>query len=338
MRFIKLLLLQLVLTSSCVLAGSDEQQRKYDFDDYNAEVVELLTEGSYVSGLNVDVHSTYQYMDIYFDTKNQDLYNNGLSFRVRKRVYEDGDISWGVQLKSEMTESGETRMEVEIDSEEVEDYRVKFRGDDVALTYVLNEVFVAVSHKLEGGDKLGIDDQLSEIESWAEDELDDAKRAPGRSPFETLLNLSNGEEFVFKSLKGFAPIIAGRSERIRSHIYVDLTDTTDELINLAPSEKSAKKTPEYLQQEHLIWTMEASYDNSQFIPLRKGETGDDGWCDDCGRRANIREYEVENKYSPSDSGTFILDIYENAIVDMGAYSTLDSKYHQAASAIYKRTQ
>lgn len=339
MNKLKLSLLTLALISSSAFCGDEEEQRKYDFTDYTPEVISLLESGGYVSGLNIDAHSTYTYMDIYFDTEDLDLYHNGFSFRVRKRTYDDGEISWGAQLKSEMNAPGEERMEVEIDTEEMQDYLVKFQGEDTRLTQILNTVFNAINNKVAGADKLNIKDELDEIADWAEAELKDAKRAPSRAPFETLYNLHlDQDHYDFDDLKGFAPIVGGVSVRVRSHIYVDLNNTTDALINLPASEKSNKKTPDYLQADHLIWTMEASYDNSTFIPLRKGTLGQDGWCNDCGRIATLREYEVENKYKPLDEGSFVLDIYEEALTDLGGYTTLNSKFHQAISSIYEVNQ
>ena len=333
---VKITTLTLALASNVAWSGSKEEQRKYTFSEYNQEVNTLLTQGGYENGLNIDSHSTYTYMDIYFDTEYFDLFKSGYSFRVRRRLYDDGDISWGIQLKSEMKKVGEDRLEIELDTEDILDYQVKYKGDKVQLIKILNKVFNSVADRLDGHPDLDLDNELDELKEWVKYEVKDALRAPGRKPFEKLVNLEKNPESTFGALDTdtFAPIIAGRSTRVRSHIYVDITNTTDTLSNLKPSEKSKKKTPEYLQADHLIWTMEASFDNSVFIPLRQGKYGDKDWCDDCGRRAYIKEYEVENKYQPEDEASFILGIYEKSLNELGAESLIHSKYHQAASIIY----
>ena len=309
----------------CDSANAVEEQRKYVFEDFDNKVEQLLTEGGVVDGITIKQHSTYTYMDIYLDTREFDLYHNNFSFRIRRRVYGDGSVNWGVQLKSEMSEPGAARMEVEIDHDDVIDYKIEYKDEKIKLTKLLDDIFDSVSKKLEDPDhKLKLGRELDALDEWLEDKVKDSNKAP----FAKLRELDDDLKFE-SSLKSLGPIMASRSIRVRSHCYVDLDNTTDELASLTPSEMNADKVPAELQRDNLVWTMEASYDNATFLPLDKGT---------CNDRADIKEFEVENKYRPLEKGSFILDIFENALFfDYGADVNLDSKYRQSAEAIYMGT-
>ncbi len=299
-----------------------EEQRKYLFSNFDENLEALLTQGGEVAGINIKQHSTYSYMDIYIDNREFDLYKNNLSFRIRRRTYDDGSINWGIQLKSEMLNPGDVRMEVEIDHEDVIDYKVKYKNDKIKLIDLLDEIFDSVVNKINDSDAdLKLGKELDALEEWLEDKAKDS----GKAPFKKLRDLKDDLDFD-ASLKSLRPVIIGRSTRIRSHCYVDLNDTIPELSSLEASEMNENKVPAELQADNLIWTMEASYDNAVFLPIQKGT---------CADMALVKEFEVENKYRPLDNGRFIMDIFENGLISQyGMVVKLDSKYRQSVEQIY----
>lgn len=85
------------------------------------------------------------YEDIYLDTTSFDLYKKGYSLRFRKRTLVNNEISYRLQLKSEMTEISSIRMEV--DEPELDFYKIKSNNTWIPLTTNLDQLFKHLDEK-----------------------------------------------------------------------------------------------------------------------------------------------------------------------------------------------
>lgn len=295
-----------------------EEQRKYVFSRMDQTVLNLLDQGAVVSGLTIKKHSTYDYMDIYLDSKEFDLFHHKLSLRFRRRVYEDNSKAFGMQIKSEMLKNGDVRMEVEED--ELNFYKVIHEGKTYLLQDVVNNFFERyLAIVRDGVNTIADDEKIKEysaiLTSWLKFKLDGPV-----APLQKLKHLKN----KFKSITTLQPVMIGRSLRGRSHIFINKKETTPDLVNFAPSERNPSETPAEIASEQFIWTMEGSFDQAQFYSLINKATPH-----------KILEFEIENKYLPHENARVLFNRLENGLIkEYGVQINLESKYRQSAKQFF----
>jgi hypothetical protein len=315
----KLFYLFYILTS--LAFAQTEEQRKYIFPQMTEELQILLNRGAVVNGLSVKQHSVYDYMDIYLDTEDLDLYHHQLSLRFRRRVYPDGKKQFGMQIKSEMTVVGAVRMEIEED--ELDFYQIYHEGNVYSLQETLDKIFeeyLLATKQNEEADlhsHAGIQEQIMILKTWLSFKVKSAL-----SPMQKLNRVVKDE----KRLKTLRPVVMGRSLRTRSHIYIDKNSTTPELSSFKPSTRISSETPELIRGDRYIWTMEASFDQARFYSLISKTSSHP-----------IREFEVENKYLPHEGARSLFIPLETGLIqDYKAMINLESKYRQTIKAMFKK--
>ena len=109
--------------------AQEEEQRKYVFTTPSTNTITIINGGGQLDGLTIKKHSDFEYFDLYLDTENLALIKNKLSLRIRKRDYGNGEIAYGIQLKSEMLKAGDIRME--IDENELDYMTIYFNGKKI---------------------------------------------------------------------------------------------------------------------------------------------------------------------------------------------------------------
>lgn len=321
---IKLLVLCISFFSLGTYAQTEEQ-RKYVFSKITPEFMSMINSGK-VSGLSTMKHSDYTYVDIYLDTADLALYKNNLSLRIRKRHFGNGIVEYGMQLKSEMIKHGDVRMEVEED--ELDFYNIVL--DDkttVKLQDELNTVFKRFISLVESDENSIIRDdsiissKLLNINKWIAFKLS--------SPIAPFQKLNRVESISKESLRTLKPVMIGKSQRQRVHIYIDRENTSDDLINFPASSRALSSTPEVLRSKTKIWTMESSFDSAKFYPLVNTLNNGSSFH-------QINEYEVENKYLPHANSNVLLNRFEQGLIkNYKADINLESKYKQSIKGLIK---
>lgn len=319
----KLILLLSIVISFNSFAGDTEEQRKYVFNGDTSKF-EAFMSGGVLDGLSSKNHSEYTYTDIYIDTENLDLYKNNLSLRLRKRDYGDGTTEYGIQLKSEMLNHGDIRMEVEED--ELNFYQVVHEGQVYSLQKTIDAMiaqFLKVSENATRSTVLTQDSEMNVLNerllSWLRFKVNAAI-----GPFQKLNRLLKDKA----NLATIRPMLIGMSKRSRSHIIIDKKNTTEDLVNIAQNSRSSADIPSDIAQEHLVWVMETSLDSAKFYSLYNKYAHK--------VEATIHEYEVENKYRPDEVGTKIMNKFESSLIrSFKAQSNLESKYRQSMNHFIK---
>lgn len=312
----KLLNTVILFSSFCsftTFAGGLEEQRKYVFAKDNQSIKSLIQSGN-LDGMSVKGHSTYTYFDIYLDTEDFSLFNNNLSLRIRKRFFAEGVVEYGMQLKSEMTKNGDARMEVEED--ELNFHRIYDSNTIHNLKDIVSEMFTYFEYEMNGklNSHFNEDSFLQErsrlINVWAKFKMKSAI-----APFQKLVRSG----ITLDKLKTLRPVLIGVSKRSRSHIFIDMNNTSDQFALFLPSQRSQLETPDLVKGRQLIWTMESSLDNAKFYSLFSSK-----------EYYQINEYEVENKYLPHEQSRKLLDTFEKGLIsEHGGKVNLDSKYRQS---------
>lgn len=288
-----------------------EEQRKYIATSESHKLEQLFSSGGQLNGMQMVKHAVYQYYDIYLDTSDWLLFKEGYSLRLRRRAFEDGTVEYGFQLKSEMTHVGALRMEIE-EVDLVKYYQI----EKVKLTKLIDQLIGDLDIHLQANPTRayqvpsGSAEAVGMIIKWIHFKLGAAV-----GPFQELRQL-------FQSIHSLKPVIIGRSNRVRSHIYVDPKRTIRRLEDLAPSLKPAVSIPPTVPAG-TIYIMEASYDHANFYSL--DDVGQGGLA-----MAAIVEFEIENKYAPAAIGSELLGQFEHDLTAMFPVKTgLESKYWQA---------
>ena len=291
-----------------------EEQRKYIFGK-DTSVIGLLPSISALSGMQIYSHSVYYYEDIYLDSPTFDLAKKGYSLRFRKRNFEDGSISYSMQLKNEMTELSAIRMEV--DEPELDFYTLQKSGEWVSITTVLDPLFAHLSSQnpAEISPKTAASMEL--ICEWIR-----FKASAPISPFQKIRFLE-GDVVGLEIIQKLAPVLVGSSRRSRMHVYLDPTTSKEAWKQLPKNKIAASLLPEFFRKNPTFtWLLEASVDASHFYSLVKPQK----------RPFDIAELEVENKYSEKLEGTKFLDIFEKTLTeDFGLKKEYASKYKQSVT-------
>ncbi|HNA57903.1 MAG TPA: CYTH domain-containing protein, partial [Chitinophagales bacterium] len=84
-------LLMTCLLPYYIFCQATEEQSKLTGTDIDL-VGELIVFDGQLGSLSVHRHDNYIYRDIYFDTPDFDLYNNGYSLRIRSRYFNADSI------------------------------------------------------------------------------------------------------------------------------------------------------------------------------------------------------------------------------------------------------
>jgi len=316
---IKLITLIALCLSTFFVSAQEEEQRKYVFSSPSDNTISIINGGGQLDGLSIKKHSDYEYFDLYLDTDNLALIKNKLSLRIRKRDYGNGEIGYGIQLKSEMLKSGDIRME--IDENELDYMKIYFQGKTIDLTKNLESIFQRFTQIINGTEKVDITqdlilkEQVNLLNHWIAFKINAAI-----APFQKLRNLKIDKN----ELATLRPLLLGKSSRARSHVFIDRENTTQDLIDFKPSQIEAGAVPVLLQSNRFVWLMESSFDRAIFFGLEKS-----GFH-------IINEYEVENKYHPLEQGRAMLNRFEQQVLErLDGEINLESKYLQSMKAIYE---
>lgn len=296
-------------------AAVTEEQRKYVQDKEDPAFLQFLRTGGKLGAYGVQSHGTYTYCDIYLDSPDFQIFENNLSLRFRKRDYGDGRIDYGMQLKSEMEEAGQIRVEVE--EVELGLYRVLHKGRFVPLTQFLDVIFARLDAKGTPGSEL--EQAVAAVGQWLA-----FKQGAAIAPFQKLAFLRK-QRGLSPEIKGLRPVLVGRSERQRLHIYVD--GTPDALGAAADRKRRGGEVPDFFAQHPAaVWTMESSFDRARFFPLQKAKQP----------YVDVLEFEVENKFVDQAKGKAHLDAFEQVLLKSFALHTaLASKYRQSVAALFR---
>jgi hypothetical protein len=325
MKKLNILVLFLLCSSlfSVNAFSQTEEQRKYVFKSISSEFIKMINSGN-VNGISTKKHSDYTYIDLYLDTDDLDLYKNNLSLRIRKRNFGDGTVEYGMQLKSEMLVNGQARMEVEED--ELNFYNIVLADNSkVKLQDELNIVFnrfiklIELNPNVQVKDDAVISSKIDNINTWISFKLNAAI-----APFQKLNRMKLISKLSLRTLK---PVLIGKSNRQRVHVFINRKDTADDLTDFPVSTRASSSTPSDLRDTNLIWTMEASFDSAKFYPLSNTLINDLNFH-------QINEFEVENKYLPHANSKVIMDRFQNSMIqDYKAQINLESKYKQSIKGL-----
>lgn len=299
--------------------AQEEEQRKYVFTTPSTNTITIINGGGQLDGLTIKKHSDFEYFDLYLDTENLALIKNKLSLRIRKRDYGNGEIAYGIQLKSEMLKAGDIRME--IDENELDYMTIYFNGKKIPLNKTLETIYQRFNQIISGTEKVDLTqdavlkEQIGVLNHWISFKVNAAI-----APFQKLRNLKIDRA----ELATLRPLLLGKSIRARSHVFIDRESTTPDLINFKASQMEASSIPAMLQSNRYVWLMESSFDRAIFFGLEKS-----GFH-------IINEYEVENKYRPLLQGREMLDRFEQQVVrQLDGDINLESKYLQSMKEIYQ---
>jgi hypothetical protein len=292
-------------------AKSDtEQQLKIDFPELITPDFSNFKDNQ---GLSFYKHSTVTYADIYLDTPEMALYKNKLSLRFRKRTFQDGKVNYDLQLKSEMTETDSTRMEVEED--DLTYYKIKYQKTWTPLIETLDLLFdMAAQETISKADLTKQEKAITALHSWFK-----LMQHGSVTPFNRL-RMILGSSLPITEL---TPIFIGNSIRERYHIFGE-KKFGFELTNL---NKKHKKLPQHFKSNpSLVWVMEASNDMATFH------------CVSCpaDNKYIINEFEIENKYREKDTNfatALMKNLSRNLINTFEGHSKISSKYSQSVKGI-----
>jgi hypothetical protein len=323
MKAIKILFIFSLSLIAASAFSQTEEQRKYVFSSITPEFIQMINSGK-VEGLSTKKHSDYTYTDIYLDTDNLDLYKNNLSLRIRKRNFGDGSVEFGMQLKSEMLTNGQARMEVE--EKELNFYNIVLADNTkVKLQDELNIIFEQFLKIIDSNPNVQVkndpilSEKIDNIKTWIRFKLNAAI-----APFQKLNRVKSISKANLLTLK---PVLIGKSNRQRVHVYINRKDTTDDLVSFPASLRELSSTPTILRDLNLIWTMEASFDSAKFYPLTSILSNNSNYH-------QINEFEVENKFLPNANSEVVMDKFEAGLMQKyKAKVNLESKYKQSINSL-----
>ncbi|MEQ1876782.1 MAG: hypothetical protein ABL958_09050 [Bdellovibrionia bacterium] len=278
-----------------------EEQRKYVFENsLTRPQFEKLLKGTR-GDFRYHYHSDYFSQDVYWDTKDQNLKNAGLSLRLRRVKKGKAEFAYAFQIKSEMSKRDETRMEIEY-----KDFFLEFsKGRPV--TDWINEFFDETDKRPQAAVALT---------EWFE-----TKKGSSLGPIQELRR--RGLE-----ANEFEPRLINRSERVRFHIYVDSKRPVETIGVVKQSAKEPEQVPEFFKKHsNFVWTAEGSLDFANFEPVAASRDG----------KFQVIELEIENKYRPRDIGSRLLEGAEKSgILNWNGKPSMESKYARASSRFFSR--
>lgn len=290
-----------------------EEQRKFAVENFDS-IKHFIKNSENTNSLSTHFHSEFIYYDIYMDTPDFKLFQEGYSLRFRKRtrVGHDKEVSYTFQLKSEMNSPLGIRMEVE--EPELSFYEIYSDSKLFPLTNVLDSIFHLVSKRTPTKYPI-LQNSLELLCIWIK-----FKSESPISPFQKLLYL---EVLNTQEIKSLIPVVCGISRRYRSHIFTNIPQ--NKVFDLPQNRIKRNNLPSFFNEnKHYNWLLESSLDNSRFFDLRPG----------INVLLNIKELEVENKYFMPEKGTKVLSAFEKDLARMfNLKAKKESKYKQAVTTI-----
>ena len=305
----KILGLQLFLFIGALSAFSQtENQRKYLVKDYEG-IKAFIQSSQATENLSTHFHSDATYYDLYLDTPDFLLLKNRMSLRLRKRITakKKRGITYTFQLKTEMDSLNGVRMEVE--ETELDFYLLKAGEEWISMSVLLDSIFYQIDQHPEAPLNPQTQEAFELITSWIQ-----FKAGGAIAPFQKLLFLG----FSIEEIQSLRPMSSGRTRRLRSHIYSSAEQS--ERLGIKQNRVKRNKLSKFFKERpENNWLLESSLDQSTFVPLFATDI----------KKANITEYEVENKYYLDEVGKEIMDTYEKDLsARFGIFPKLDSKYRQ----------
>ncbi len=305
-----------ILFSFQLFSQGTEEQRKYVLQKDLFKQMQSKIEG--LNDLGTYFHSKYVYYDLYLDSPDFDLYKQGFSLRFRQRIINDSTTTYSFQLKSEMLVEKQIRIEVE--ETELDFYKIKEDNQLTPISEILNRIFTQFNQTNSLKDSVFFKHNFDLLSTWI------AQKAG--APIATFQKLKSlrADVFTTQLISTFKPVLIGKSERTRGHVYSDSTRNQLALKNLAKNKLALNATPDFFKEHPTFnYLLESSVDRSLFcyIPLPDS-------------RFVITEYEVENKYIDKLKGTEIMNVYENELINtLDLKTELASKYKQSIRSILK---
>jgi len=289
-----------------------EIQKKFSFLE-NHDINNFVSSSASLNYFKSHYHSLDIYYDLYLETTKNDLYNMGFSLRFRKKIIKDTIVSFTFQLKDEMNENKEIRMEIE--EKELDFYYVKEKSKWTALTSVLDSIFEFYEKSIFEKDSAVFFHNLSLINDWI-----NLKANGAIAPFQRLRHIDS-LVFNINKIQSLKPILIGKSIRKRGHVFVDHKYTKEK--KLPFNKKNANQTPTFFKQNPTYnWLFESSLDYATFSSINAYKT------------VNIKEYEVENKFNNELKGLKLLSEYENVLIkSLGLIVKYDSKFKQSMQSL-----
>ena len=290
-----------------------EIQRKYLVEN-PIEFQKFLMENAALNDYYTYHHADYVYYDLYFDTPEFDLMNNGLSLRMRKKNEGTPEFTYVFQLKSEMETAQGLRMEVE--EPELDFYMLHYKMSELNLAQLLDTIFYKFENNSSG--EFNFEYEFTALNYWI------YYKAEGPiTPFQKLSflfpHLFNAEKIA--SLK---PIIIGKSKRIRNHIYFENRNSSTQFGTQLTKTIINENTPLFfIENPETHWLMESSLDSAVFYPLFPSDKS----------HLTIFEFELENKYKEDSLGSWMMNTFEILLQQkFNIVNTINSKYLQSAIA------
>lgn len=290
-----------------VFSQPTEEQLKFRLPDSLGEYT-LLFGLDGVGGLSAIQHSEYFYYDIYLDTPDDLLLNNGWSLRLRKRNINDSTVSYSMQLKSEMSDTNAVRFEIE--EKELEFYRwVNPENRVFKVTDIIDSIRVFAEQPLIKKNQDSCELHCDRLNAW----LASMVGSP-ITPFQ-YLQFVDPALFNDEMLKQLEVKMVGKSHRIRGHLVFD-TSIRPEFERIPEKQN---ELPLFFQENpKAVWLLETSLDYSIFYCL-----------DDFNAPVHLREFEVENKYhNPALSALILRAFSQEIVAEFGLIEARESKYFQ----------
>lgn len=307
----------IVLFTGLLRAQGTEEQRKYVVNDTAAFRAFVLASDT-IGGFGMRFHSEYTYSDIYLDTPDRWLYQNGFSLRFRRRMDHDTLVGYGLQLKSEMETAQSARMEIE--DNELEVFAVRTATGWKPLTEVLKVLFTAIDSGEINTNNADYLEAKLQLQQWIRFKAEGVV-----APFRQLGKEMQSRNLDAKAVATLEPVCGGTEHRLRCHIYIDPQQTSPALSHVTSYRRSLSDLPIWFSEHpELIWTMESSLDDAVFYALSGKNAG---------KEVHIFEYELENKYPVRSEGTPLINQFEAALKKhFSLTSHLDSKYRTCVEA------
>ncbi|MFN5417861.1 MAG: CYTH domain-containing protein [Flavobacteriia bacterium] len=311
---IKIIIISIFLSFQLYSQGTEEQRKYILPKGINFNELQTKIEG--LNDLGTYFHSKYVYYDLYLDSPGFDLFREGFSLRFRQRIINDSTTSYSLQLKSEMLVEKQIRIEVE--ETELDFYRVLEENKWVPISEILDRIFTKFDETNSLQDSVFYAHNFKLLSNWITQ-----KAGAPIVTFQKLKSL-NPEVFSAKMISSFKPVLIGKSERIRGHVFSDVVTNQSLLKNLPKNKLSMNDVPPFfIKNPALNYLLESSIDNSHFCYIPNPNLG-----------FIITEYEVENKYLDKLKGNEIMNLYEIGLIKtLNLKIELASKYKQSIQSI-----
>lgn len=291
-------------------AQNQEYQRKYKLE--NADKLSIPEDSPVVlKSFALEAKSVYQSKDLYLDTPELLLFKNRMSLRFRKVEREGGEADYKLQLKDEMKSATDSRLEVE--DEDLENYKIRTDAGMRPLTEILDRVFEKLGAENPSRNALAEIDELRFLTEWIKQQSDGFI-----VPFQVLTDLRR-PELSSEVLSTIRPTVFVQGTRNRITVY---TNPTSELHSVL---KSRAINPEEEWRQERIQVAECSLDAVVSSSIFKSQKA----------TLVIKELEIEDKLEQPDREVMEkLETELNAFLGEQLVPFLNSKYSQSVQALF----